>query len=211
MNPNVNDFLSRATLWQDEMKQLRAFILDCGLQEDFKWRQPCYTYQGNNIAIMGALKNCCVLGFFKGVLLSDSEKLLVSPGENSKSVKQFKFSSLKDIMVLEKTIKAYLYEAIEIERTGLKVPNAENEVVEYPHELEIAFDRNPALKSAFTNLTKGRQRGYIMFIKAAKQSATRASRIEKNKDRILMGKGINDCICGASKRMPNCDGSHKYL
>jgi uncharacterized protein YdeI (YjbR/CyaY-like superfamily) len=211
MHSKVDNFLDKAEMWQAEMRQLRSFLLACGLTEDFKWRQPCYSYDGNNIVILGALKNYCVLGFFKGVLLSDTENLLVSPGKNSQSVKHFKFEHLSSIIALEKVIKSYVFEAIEIEKLGLVVEKKKDVELKYPAELTTFFINSPTFKKAFESLTPGRQRGYLIFFSAAKQSNTRIKRIEKYRDRIIKGMGTNDCVCGASKKMPNCDGSHKYL
>jgi len=211
MNPKVDDFINNATKWQPEIKQLRQLPLDCGLTEEFKWRMPCYCFQGNNVVLIGNFKEYCTLSFFKGILLQDSNSLLSKPGENSQSMRFFKFTNLEEIIEQQSIIKAYIYEAIEIEKAGLKVIFKSNTELELVKELQIALDKNPQLKTAFEALTPGRQRAYNLHFSEAKQSKTRETRIEKYTQRILNGKGINDCICGLSKKMPNCDGSHKYI
>lgn len=211
MNPKVDDFINNATKWQPEIKQLRLLLLDCGLTEEFKWRNPCYTFQGNNVVIIGSFKEYCTLSFFKGTLLQDSNGILSKPGENSQAVRFFKFTNVEQIIEQQSIIKAYIYEATEIEKAGLKVIFKSNTELELVAELQIALDKNPALKTAFQTLTPGRQRAYNLYFSEAKQSKTRETRIEKYTQRILNGKGINDCICGLSKKMPNCDGSHKYI
>jgi uncharacterized protein YdeI (YjbR/CyaY-like superfamily) len=211
MNPKVDDFINNAQKWQPEIKQLRILLLDCGLTEEFKWRNPCYTFQGNNVVIIGSFKEYCTLSFFKGTLLQDSNGILSKPGENSQAVRFFKFTNVEQIIEQQSIIKAYIYEAIEIEKAGLKVIFKSNTELELEAELQIALDKNPALKTAFQALTPGRQRAYNLYFSEAKQSKTRETRIEKYTQRILNGKGINDCICGLSKKMPNCDGSHKYI
>lgn len=211
MNPKVDDFISEAQKWQSEIKQLRILLLDCGLTEEFKWRTPCYSFQGNNVVIIGCFKNYCTLSFFKGTLLQDNHRVLCKPGENSQAVRFFKFTHLEEITEQKPTIKAYIYEAIEIEKAGLKVPFKSNTELELVAELQMALDKNPVLKMAFNALTPGRQRAYNLYFSEAKQSKTRETRIEKYIPRILNGKGINDCSCGLSKKMPNCDGSHKFI
>ena len=210
-NPKVDEFLTNAKNWQAEMSLLRSIALDCTLIEDLKWRQPCYSFKKNNIIIIGAFKEFCVIGFFKGVLLVDSEKLLISPGENSQTVKQLRFTSIENIEKLKSTIKAYIFEAIEVEKSGLKVEFKKSKNLELQKELLDIFSIDKDYEKAFKSLTPGRQRGYHIFFSGAKQSETRTKRIEKYRERILKGKGINDCICGHSKRLPACDGSHKYL
>lgn len=211
MNPKVDDFISNAKKWQPEIEQLRLLLLDCGLTEEFKWRNPCYTFQGNNVVLIGSFKEYCALSFFKGTLLQDSNGLLSKPGENSQAVRFFKFTNLQEIQELKPIIKNYIYEAIELEKAGLKVIFKSNAKLELVEELQIALDKNPSLKIAFKALTPGRQRAYDLYFSAAKQSKTRETRIENYIPRILDGKGFNDCICGLSKKMPNCDGSHKYI
>ena len=211
MNPKVDEFISSATKWQPEIKQLRLLLLDCGLTEEFKWRMPCYCFKGNNIVLIGSFKEFCTLSIFKGILLQDSNGILSKPGENSQSMRFFKFTNLEEITDNQSIINAYIYEAIEIEKAGLKVIFKSNTELELVEELQIAFDKNPDLKTAFNALTPGRQRAYNLHFSEAKQSKTRETRIEKYTQRIMNGKGINDCICGMSKKMPSCDGSHKYI
>ena len=211
MNPKVDDFISNAKKWQSEIIQLRKLLLEYGLTEEFKWRNPCYSFQGNNVVLIGCFKAFCSLSFFKGILLQDSNAVLSKPGENSQSMRFFKFHNLEEIIEQQSIIKAYIYEAIEIEKAGLKVIFKNNSDLELVEELRVALDKNPDLKTAFEALTLGRQRGYNLYFSASKNSKTRETRIEKYTQRILDGKGINDCICGLSKKMPNCDGSHKYI
>jgi uncharacterized protein YdeI (YjbR/CyaY-like superfamily) len=211
MNPKVDDFISNAKKWPSEIAQLRLLLLDCGLTEEFKWGNPCYCFQGNNIVLIAGFKEYCALSFFKGTLLQDSNGLLSKPGENSQAVRFFKFTNLQEIQELKPIIITYIYEALEIEKAGLKVIFKSNTELELVEELEFYLDQNPALKTAFKTLTPGRQRAYNLYFSAPKQSKTRNTRIENYIPRILDGKGFNDCICGMSKKMPNCDGSHKYI
>ncbi|TDD96155.1 YdeI/OmpD-associated family protein [Flavobacterium cellulosilyticum] len=211
MNTKVDDYINNAKKWQDEIIQLRTLLLDCGLTEEFKWRTPCYCFQGNNVVLIGSFAACCTLSFFKGTLLQDANGFLSKPGENSQAVRFFKFTNLAQIQELQPIIKNYIYEAIAIEKVGLKVLFKSNTELEFVEELQIALDNNPALKTAFEALTPGRQRGYNLYFSAPKQTKTRESRIENHIPRILDGKGIHDCVCGLSKKMPTCDGSHKYI
>jgi uncharacterized protein YdeI (YjbR/CyaY-like superfamily) len=211
MNPDVEAFFGRVKMWKEELLQLRTIMLECGLTEDFKWRTPCYTYQDGNVIILNGFKEHCVLGFFKGALLKDPKQILIKPGEQTQSSRMMKFTSLEEIRKNEKIIKTYIKEAIEIEKSGLKVelkPHAEYEV---PAELQQKLNTDKKFKAAFDTLTPGRQRAYYMFIAQAKQAATRVSRVDGCTARIMMGKGLNDCICGHSKRMPMCDGQHKFF
>lgn len=177
--------------WSDELKQLRRIVLECGLDEEFKWSQPCYVFQNRNILFVTAFKEYAALAFFKGALLADPNGILVAPGANSQSARQIRFTDAKDIIELEPVLKAYIYEAIEMEKMGLKV-NLKKNPESIPEELRNKFDKIPELKSAFEALTPGRQRGYILYFSQPKQSKTRESRIEKNMDKIFNGKGIND-------------------
>lgn len=211
MNTKVQEFIDNSKKWQSEFEVLRRFALDCNLVEEFKWRNPCYTFQNSNVFLLGSFKDFCSLSFFKGVLLEDKKKVLVSPGENSNHVKYFKFTSVDEIIQNEALIKAYIFEAIELEKNGIKVQKSDKPKSEIPDELKTAFNNNENLKTAFEALTPGRQRGYLLFFNGAKQSKTVTARIDKHKERILKGKGIHDCICGLSKKMPNCDGSHKNI
>ena len=211
MNAKVDDYILNAKKGQPEIKQLRELLLDCGLTEEFKWRTPCYSFKGKNVVLIGSFKEYCALSFFKGTLLQDSNGILSKPGENSQAIRFFKFRNLEEIIDQKSNIKAYIYEAIEIEKAGLKVNFKSNTELELVKELQLALDKNPSLKTAFEALTPGRQRAYNIYFSGSKQSKTRETRIEKYTERILAGKGFNDCVCGLSKKMPNCDGSHKYI
>jgi uncharacterized protein YdeI (YjbR/CyaY-like superfamily) len=211
MNPAVDTYISNAKSWQDELRSLRRILLDCGLREEFKWRQPCYMYKKTNIVLLFKLKDGCALGFLKGALLQDTAGVLIKPGENSQSGRWIKFTSMEEINRMAATIKAYVFEAIEVEKAGLKVDFKGKHELVFPEELIIKFDKDSSFKAAFEALTPGRQRGYNLHFSAPKQSQTRQARIEKYVERIIAGKGIHDCICGLSKKMPNCDGSHKSL
>lgn len=211
MNPKVDDYFNNLEKWQKEQEALRSIVLDCGLSEELKWGVPTYTFQKTNIVIIGGFKEYFALSFFKGVLLNDTDGLLTKPGENSQSVKMFKFTEIKEIEKIKPTIKAYIFEAIEIEKAGLKVDLSGSKVLVFPDELLQKFEIDPLFKQAFEALTIGRQRAYNMFFSAAKQASSRTARIEKYTQRILIGKGLNDCTCGFSKKMPGCDGSHKYI
>ncbi len=211
INPLVDDFFSNAQEWREEMEYLRMIALDCQLTEELKWRQPCYTFQDNNIIIISSFKDSSVMSFLKGALLSDPNGILIKPGENSQSVKFARFKSLQEIIELELVLKAYINEAIEVEKAGLKVAFKPFTTDDFVEELQQKFNENSAFKTAFEALTPGRQRAYNIHFAEAKQAKTREARIEKYIPRILSGKGINDCVCGLSKKMPNCDGSHKIL
>jgi uncharacterized protein YdeI (YjbR/CyaY-like superfamily) len=211
MNRHVDDFLQREEKWKNELSKLREIMLDCMLTEEYKWKQPCYSFQQKNILILGGFKNHCVISFFKGALLSDHAYILEKPGENSRHTRFIRIKSIESIIQLEETIRAYIFEAIEIEKAGLSVPPLSPGDLELVEELYQKFNENPSLKKAFFSLTPGRQRAYNLFISSSKQASTRFARIEKYTQRILDGKGINDCVCGLSKKMPSCDGSHKQL
>ncbi len=211
MNPKVDEYIAKAQKWQAEIEALRSLVLDCGLTEELKWRAPCYTFKGVNMVMIAPFKNYCALSFIKGVLLADTHHLLVSPGENSQSVRFAKFVNTADILKQKQNLKAYIYEAIAAEDAGLKVALKENTDLVLPTELIQLFVENPNLKNAFEALTPGRQRAYNIHFTAAKQSQTRTTRIKKCIPKILAGKGFNDCTCGLSKHMPYCDGSHKLM
>lgn len=207
----VDAYIERAVLWHDEMLALQEVLLACNLVEELKWGVPCYTYKGTNIILIGAFKNFCNLSFIKGALLRDEKGLLVSPGKNSRSARYLKFTNVSEIDRDKDLIKAYIFEAIDLEDKGLKVPKLNLEQLELVNELEVKMSEDAVFKNAFQALTPGRRRAYNMFFGEAKQAKTRTARIEKYAKRILDGYGMNDCVCGHSKRMPNCDGSHKYL
>ena len=211
MNKDVDNFLSNLDKWQDELIRLRELILDCGLNEDFKWMHPCYTFNGKNIVLIHGFKDYCAILFYKGALLKDPKNILIRQTENTQSARQIRFTNVSEIENLESTIRDYILEAIDIEKAGLKVKMKKTSDYEVPRELDQKFTESPRLKKAFKNLTPGRQKGYLLHFSQPLQAKTRISRIEKNTERILNGKGLNDCVCGLSKRMPNCDGSHKQL
>lgn len=190
-SPKVETFYAEATRWRQELAALRAILRDSPLSETFKWRSPCYTFEGGNVATVWGLKAACALSFFKGVLLKDPEQILVAPGENSRSVRLAKFTCLPDIVALEDVLKAYVREAIELERAGRKVAFAKDDLPA-PPELRDRMAGDPAFKAAFEALTPGRRRGYLLHFSQARQSATRAARIEKCLPRILDGKGLHD-------------------
>ena len=193
MNPKVVDrFLDRAKKWQQEMKLLREICLDCGLTEEFKWMHPCYTFQGKNVVLIHGFKEYCALLFHKGVLLKDTNNILIQQTENVQSARQIRFTSLQEIIDLKSTIKAYIFEAMEVEKAGLEVPMKKTSEFKMPDEFKVALDNDPDLKAAFHSLTPGRQRGYLLYFSQAKQSATRANRVEKYTPKILQGKGLND-------------------
>ncbi len=211
MNPKVDHYISELSKFKKEMEQLRAIVLDCGLVEELKWGVPCYMYQKTNIIMLGTFKDYCIISFLKGVLLNDAEGLLSQQGENVQSGRVIKFTNVKDIIKLKATIKAYIFESVEIERAGLKVEMKKTEDYEMPEELIATMKKDAKFKKAFEALTPGRKRGYLLHFSGSKQSQTRQARIDACTSRILDGKGFHDCICGLSKKMPNCDGSHKQL
>jgi len=191
MNPRVDAYFSKVENWQEELEQLRMIILDCGLVEELKWGQPCYSFQKTKIVIIGGLKEYCVLSFFNGALLSDPESILIKPGENTQGARLIKFTSVREIVKMEPILKSYIYEAIEVEKAGLKVDFKKNPEP-IPVEFQKKLDKKPSLKTAFEGLTPGRQRAYILYFSAPKQSKTRESRIEKYIKQILNGKGLNE-------------------
>ena len=210
-NPHIDTYLSKVKKWRDELTLLRELLLQSELEEELKWKTPCYTLNGKNVIILNSFKEYCVMGFFKGVLLKDKENILESPGENSQTVKMIKFRSIQEIIDLKNPIKAYMEEAIEIEKRGLKPTPINQSSAVYPEEWRLFLQDSPEIKIAFEKLTPGRQRAYMLYFAAPKKAETRRVRIEKSLAKIRNGKGINDCTCGLSKRMPTCDGSHKIL
>ncbi|MFS8604468.1 MULTISPECIES: YdeI/OmpD-associated family protein [Priestia] len=192
MNPKVDEFLSKAKKWKEEYETLRKIVLDCELTEDFKWMNPCYTFGKKNVVLIHGFKEYCALLFPKGALLQDSHGILIQQTENVQGARQIRFTNVQEIAEKEAVLKAYIYEAIEVEKAGLKVKAKKPEELIIPEELQHKFDEIPALKDAFTTLTPGRQRAYILYFSAAKQSKTRESRVEKCIPNILNGKGLND-------------------
>jgi len=192
MNPKVDIILSKARKWQEEMVKLRMIILDCGLTEELKWGKPCYTFQKSNIVIIQGFKEYFALLFFKGVLLNDVNGILIKMGENTQAGLQIRFTNVREIVEMKSILKTYIYEAIEVEKAGLKVNFKKNTELIFPEEFQNKLDEKPALKTAFEALTPGRQRAYNLYFSAPKQSKTRESRIEKCMQQILIGKGLND-------------------
>ena len=192
MNPKVDWFFTKAKQWQAELEQLRAIVLDCGLTEELKWGCPCYTFQKRNIVLIHAFKEYCALLFFKGALLQDDLKILIQQTENVQSARQIRFTSVRKIGEKEATLKAYIYEAIEVEKAGLKVSLKKVNEFAMPQEFQQKLNKNPALQQAFDALTPGRQRAYLLYFSAPKQPKTRVSRVEKYVQPILDGKGLND-------------------
>jgi uncharacterized protein YdeI (YjbR/CyaY-like superfamily) len=191
-SPQVDFYFDKANKWQKELKKLRAIVLDCPLTEELKWGVPCYTFQKSNIVLIHVFKEYCAILFVKGALLKDAKGILVQQTKNVQAARQIRFTNIRQVAELEPVLKAYIHEAIEVEKSGLKVELKKTADFDVPEELQKKLDKNRALKTAFGALTPGRQRGYILYFAAAKQSKTRESRIEKCMPRILKGKGLND-------------------
>jgi len=191
-HPEVDAWIGGLKRWREELKRLREIALDSELIEDFKWRQPCYTLNDKNIVVISAMKESCVFAFFKGALLKDPHGILTAPGKNSQSTRWVKFTSLREIAEAKSTLKAYLREAIQVERSGLKVKLRKTSDLKMPDELQMMLDEFPEFKAAFELLTPGRQRAYIFHISGAKQSKTRESRVMKCMPQIMAGKGLMD-------------------
>jgi len=192
MNPNVDFYFNKAEKWQQELAHLRTIILDCGLIEELKWGVPCYTLQNSNVVLIHVFKEYCAVLFIKGTLLSDPNGILIQQTENVQAGRQIRFTDVRDIVEMETIIKAYVHEAIEVQKSGLKVDFKKSTELIYPEEFEMKLNEIPALKTAFDALTPGRQRAYILHFTAPKQPITRVSRIEKCLPQILAGKGLND-------------------
>lgn len=192
MNPKVDFYFNKAEKWQEAIEKLRTIVLDCQLTEELKWGCPCYTFQENNIVLIHVFKEYCALLFMKGALFKDPIGILIQQTENVQSARQIRFTSAEEIEEMEHIIKAYIKEAIEVEKSGLEVVFKETSEFNMPEEFQKKLDENPALKTAFEALTPGRQRGYLLYFSAAKQAKTRESRIEKYTPRIFEGKGVND-------------------
>ena len=192
MNPKVDFYFNKAKKWQEELSQLRLIILDCGITEELKWGCPCYTYHNKNIVLIHAFKEYCALLFFKGALLNDPRNILVQQTKNVQSARQIRFTNSTEITKLTRHLKAYIYEAIEVEKAGLKVESKKASAYPIPKEFKKKLKEQPSLKNAFEALTPGRQRGYILYFSAPKLSKTRETRVEKYMPQILKGKGLND-------------------
>ncbi|NOV02688.1 YdeI/OmpD-associated family protein [Paenibacillus planticolens] len=192
MNPKVDGFLRKAKTWKEEYEKLRSIVLDCELTEDFKWMHPCYTFENKNIVLIHGFKEYCALLFHKGALLHDAHGILIQQTENVQSARQIRFTNVGEIAAMESILKAYIYEAIEVEKAGLEVEFKKHTEFAIAEEFQNKLDEIPALKTAFEALTPGRQRAYLLHFSGPKQSKTRASRVEKYMQQILSGKGLND-------------------
>lgn len=192
MNPKVDFFFNKDSKWQEEYRLLRSMVLDCGLAEELKWGVPCYTWKKSNIVLIHGFKDYCALLFHKGVLLKDPGNLLIQQTENVQSARQIRFADKKEISAREAAIKAYIFEAVEVEKAGLVVKMKRTSEFTMPDELQVKFKESPELTTAFEALTPGRQRGYLLYFSQPKQTKTRVSRIEKCIEKILKGEGLND-------------------
>lgn len=192
MNTKVDIFLSKAKKWQEELKKLRQIILDCGLNEEYKWMHPCYTFEGNNIVLIHGFKEYCAVLFLKGALLKDTDGILIQQTKNVQAARQIRFTNVQEILKIEDSLKSYIYEAIEVEKAGLKVKMKKTSDYTIPEEFQNKLDNNPNLKTAFNKLTPGRQRAYIFYFSQPKKSITRVARIDKYMEHILNGKGLKD-------------------
>jgi len=192
MNPKVDFFFDKDSKWQKEYSKLRTIILDCGLVEELKWGCPCYTFENRNIILIHGFKEYCAVLFFKGALLNDPEGILIQQTENVQSARQARFTNVKEVTKLERVLKTYIYEAIEVERAGLNVKLKKTKDFKIPEEFQTKLNKMPSLKKAFDKLTPGRQRAYIFHFSQPKQSKTRIARVEKYVKHILGGKGLED-------------------
>jgi uncharacterized protein YdeI (YjbR/CyaY-like superfamily) len=192
MNPKVDWYFEKAQKWQDELAILRTTVLDCGLSEELKWGVPCYTFQKANIALIHVFKEYCAVLFVKGALLSDANGLLVQQTENTQSARQMRFTNIQEIKALETDLKTYIFEAIEVEKAGLKVALKQASELIFPEEFQRQLDADADLKTAFDALTSGRKRAYFLHFSEPKQAKTREARVEKYIPQIRMGKGLND-------------------
>ncbi|HTX92892.1 MAG TPA: YdeI family protein [Anaerolineales bacterium] len=191
-NPKVDFYFNKAEKWQEEIKKLRTIVLACQLTEELKWGVPCYTFQNSNIVLIHMFKEYCAILFVKGALLRDASGVLVQQTENVQAARQIRFTNVREIAQMESTLKAYISEAIEVEKTGLTINYKKTTEFTVPEELINKLEEVPGLQEAFEALTPGRQRAYILYFSAPKQSKTRESRIEKWMPQILDGKGLND-------------------
>jgi uncharacterized protein YdeI (YjbR/CyaY-like superfamily) len=192
MNPKLDGFFKKAKQWREEFEKLRAILLDLPLSEELKWGHPCYSFENRNVVLIHGFKEYCALLFFKGALLKDPKDILVQQTENVQATRQIRFTNLRDILKMEPTLKAYIREAIAVETSGVKVKLKKTSEFKVAEEFQKKLDEVPALKTAFAALTPGRQRGYLLYFSAAKQSQTRAARVEKCMPQILKGKGLNE-------------------
>ncbi|SDD34938.1 Uncharacterized conserved protein YdeI, YjbR/CyaY-like superfamily, DUF1801 family [Terribacillus halophilus] len=191
-NPKVDAFLNEAKQWKEEYKKLRNIVQDCDLTEEFKWKHPCYTFEGKNVVLIHGFKDYCALLFHKGALLKDPHGILIQQTENVQAARQIRFTNAQEIAELEAILKDYICQAVEVEKAGLEIEFKKETDYIIPEELHNKFNAIPALKTAFEALTPGRQRAYILYFSQAKQAKTRESRVEKYVKHILDGKGLND-------------------
>jgi len=192
MNPKVDGFFRKAKKWQKEMQKLRTIVLECPLTEELKWGKPCYTFQDRNVVIIHGFKEYCALLFPKGVLLKDPKGILIQQTENVQAARQLRFTSLREIFQMQSVLKDFIKEGVAVEKAGLEVTYKKTSEFKVPEEFQNKLNESPALKAAFNALTPGRQRGYLLYFTALKQSKTREARIEKYRQHILKGKGLND-------------------
>jgi uncharacterized protein YdeI (YjbR/CyaY-like superfamily) len=192
MNPKTDFYFSKNKKWADELEKLRTIVLDCGLDEELKWGCPCYTFEKTNIVLIHVFKEYCALLFFKGALLQDTNGILVQQTENVQSARQIRFTNVKEIVKMKTVLKAYIYQAIEVEKAGLKVKLKKTTEYPVPEEFQKKLDKSAALKTAFKELTPGRQRGWLLYFSSAKLSKTREARIQNSVKKILDGKGVED-------------------
>jgi uncharacterized protein YdeI (YjbR/CyaY-like superfamily) len=192
MNPSVNWFFDKKTIWQDAYQELRELVLSVNLTEELKWGCPCYTYNKNNVVLIHGFKDYCALLFMKGVAMDDPKNLLVQQTENVQSARQLRFANIGEIKKLKATVKLYLKNAIEVEKSGVKVELKKTAEYKIPEEFQLALNEMAELKTAFDKLTPGRQKGYLLYFSSAQQSKTRNDRVEKYIPKILSGKGLED-------------------
>jgi uncharacterized protein YdeI (YjbR/CyaY-like superfamily) len=209
MNQNVTQYIANAKLWKEELLAIREILLETELIEEFKWASPCYTLNNKNIVILAPFKEYFALGFFNGANLIDPKGLLVKPGEHTRFGRQLRLENVQDIIKKRSIIKKFIKESISTEALATTKSEAAPAII--VEELNSIFKKNTTFQKAFESLTPGRQRGYLIYFSGAKQAETRIARIEKYTKQIMCGKGLTDCTCGLSKRMPSCDGSHKLL
>ncbi len=192
MNPKVDFYFIKASKWKKEFETLRSIVLDCQLTEELKWGNPCYTFEKKNIVLIHGFKDYCALLLFKGALLKDPKGILVQQTENVQAARQIRFTNVQEIVKLKATLKSYIYEAVQVEEAGLKVPLKKTSDFAIPEEFQTKLNKNRALKTAFNALTPGRQRAYIFYFSSAKQAKTREARVEKYTAQILEGRGLED-------------------
>lgn len=192
MNPKVDFYFNKSEKWQKELAELRTIVLDCGLTEELKWGVPCYTFQKSNVVLIHVFKEYCALLFVKGALLNDADGILVQQTENVQAARQIRFTHVREIIKQKDILKTYIFEALEVEKAGLTVELKKTSEFKMPEEFQNVLDNMPELKTAFYNLTPGRQKGYLLHFSQAKQAKTRTARVEKCTPQILEGKGLND-------------------